>query len=285
MHSLSEETNSLTGESTSKLMEDTVVKSSPSKDRNAEDTISSSSDYSSSSEEDTSSNDSESESSSEEEVTNTNNGISRTKMAKPTHPLASKPTIKEMGGISRAQILENVKKESIEDEEEDINFQGIEQVQRKYDHQPADLSLAFIGCDNEGQFDQNIKPNLLPPPVLPTQQTVNVNPRVASNNVRRKTSSLSQRYGAIRRSTSRGSAAIEEDDMNNGRDSASGNTSTKNKSLELDDIQLDEYIQTTNPSGNSFSTKPQSPKFLRPQNKVILGDSSDNVSILTDGML
>jgi hypothetical protein len=60
-------------------------------------------------------------------------------------------------------------------------------------------------------------------------------------------------------------------------------TTKKNKSLELDDIQLDEYIY--NASGNSFSIKPQSPKILRPENKVILGDSSDNVSILTDGMM
>merc|ERR1719266_654575 len=191
-----------------------------------------------------------------------------------------------MGGISRAQILENVKQESIEDEEEDINLQSIDQVHREYNHQPPDLSLAFIGCDHEGQFGQNVKANHLPPPVLPTQTTGNVNSRIAPNNVRRKTSSLSQRYGAIRRSTSRGSAAIEEDSTNKGVDGASGNTSNKNKSLELDDIQLDEYIQTTNSSGNSFSPKkPQSPKFLRPQNKVILGDSSDNVSILTDGML
>ena len=194
MHSLSEETNSLTGESTSKLMEDNVVKSSPpfttksnvetpeSKtpqsyiDQNGEDTISSSSDYSSSSEEDTSTNDSDSESSSEEE--GENNGISRTaQAAKPMPTLSSKPSMKEMGGISRAQILENVKQESIEDEEEDINFQSIDQVHREYNHQPPDLSLAFIGCDNEGQFEQSMRPNLLPPPVLPTQTIANVNSR------------------------------------------------------------------------------------------------------------
>ena len=62
-----------------------------------------------------------------------------------------------------------------------------------------------------------------------------------------------------------------------------GIAAMKNKSLELDDIQLDEYIYNVN--GTSYSTKPQSPKILRPENKVILGDSSDNVSILTDGMI
>ena len=294
---MSEETNSITGESSSKLMDEHVVnpplsfsdkstleqseaRNLPSyKNHQEEDTISSS-EYSTSSEEDTSTNDSDTSSDEDE---NTMNGIAKgSGVSKQIHSLSSKPSMKEMGGISRAQILENVKNESIEDEEVDENFHGIDQVHRNYNQQPPDLSLAFIGCDNEGQFEQSIRPNPLPAPVLPTQTTGNNNPRVAPNNVRRKTSSLSQRYGVVRRSTSRGSAAIEE---NKGVEAASGKTSTNNKSLELDDIQLDEYINNSNPSGKPFSTKPQSPKFLRPQNKVILGDSSDNVSILTDGML
>merc|ERR1712223_382445 len=254
-------------------------KSQSYKNQDEDDTISSSSEYSTSSEEDSSTNDSDTDSSSEEED-RTNNGISKTNgSTKQVRSLSSKPSMKEMGGISRAQILENVKNESIEDEEEDKNFRGIEQGQREYNQQPPDLSLAFIGCDNEEQFDQNMRSTHLPPPVLPTQTTGNVNPRAAPNNVRRKTSSLSQRYGVVRRSTSRGSTAIEENKE------ASGNSSANNKSLELDDIQLDEYINNSNQGGNPYTAKPQSPKFLRPQNKVILGDSSDNVSILTDGML
>ena len=297
VHSLSEETNSITEESTSKLMEDRVVNPPSSfsdelnldksearklqayENQKVDGTISSSSEYSTSSEEDTSTNDSESSS---EEDENTTNGISKTTgAAKQLHSLSSKPSMKEMGGISRAQILENVRNESIEDEE-DENFHSIDQVHREHNEQPPDLSLAFIGCDNDGQFEPSMRPNLLPPPVLPPQTVANVNSRVAPNNIRRKTSSLSQRYGAVRRSTSRGSASIEE---SKGIESVPENRSANNKSLELDDIQLDEYINNSNPSGKPFSTKPQSPKFLRPQNKVILGDSSDNVSILTDGML
>ena len=297
VHSLSEETNSLTGESTIKSIDENLVnppssfrdkssidksntkKSQSYKNQDKDGTISSSSEYSTSSEEDSSTNDSDTDSSSEEED-RTNNGMKKANGAtKQVRSLSSKPSMKEMGGISRAQILENVKNESIEDEDEDEDFRGIDQGQREYNQQPPDLSLAFIGCDNEEQIDQNIRSTHLPPPVLPTQTTGNVNPRAAPNNVRRKTSSLSQRYGVVRRSTSRGSTAIEENKE------ASGNISANNKSLELDDIQLDEYINNSNQGGNPYTAKPQSPKFLRPQNKVILGDSTDNVSILTDGML
>merc|ERR1719350_877573 len=114
------------------------------------------------------------------------------------------------------------------------------------------------------------------------KSTANTTSGVRSN-IRRKTSSLSQRYGNVRRSTSRGSMPMEGATANNQSENGESIT-TKNKSLELDDIQLDEYVHNSVVE-KAFPTKSQSPKILRPENKVILGDSSDNVSILTDGML
>ena len=114
------------------------------------------------------------------------------------------------------------------------------------------------------------------------KSSVNTTSGVPSN-IRRKTSSLSQRYGNVRRSTSRGSMPMEGATANNQSEGGESIT-TKNKSLELDDIQLDEYVHNSVVE-KAFPTKSQSPKILRPENKVILGDSSDNVSILTDGML
>ena len=118
------------------------------------------------------------------------------------------------------------------------------------------------------------------------KSSVNTTSGVPSN-IRRKTSSLSRRYGNDRRSTSRGCVPTEGATANNQSENIEQNTGTitsKNKSLELDDIQLDEYVHNSVVE-KSFPTKSQSPEFLRPENKVILGDGSDNVSILTDGIL
>ena len=118
------------------------------------------------------------------------------------------------------------------------------------------------------------------------KSSVNTTSGVPSN-IRRKTSSLSRRYGNDRRSTSRGRVPMEGATANNQSENIEQNTGTitsKNKSLQLDDIQLDEYVHNSVVE-KAFPTKSQSPKILRPENKVILGDSSDNVSILTDGML
>ena len=54
-------------------------------------------------------------------------------------------------------------------------------------------------------------------------------------------------------------------------------------------VQKNSHLNTGAAGGSSFAgtsgKNNLSPKMIRPQNKVILGDSSDNVSILTDGML
>lgn len=182
--------------------------------------------------------------------------------------------------------MENVESNSI-DVENDVNFQSIEQLDRKRINKPSDFSLAFIGCEDAKKFNQKPQSHAMPMPGVTdvVQENGNNKPRVSSN-IPRKPSSLSQRYGMVRRSTSRGSGPVDETNTANATENIEGNTGStvmKNKSLELDDIQLDEYIYNAN--GISFSTKQQSPKFLRPENKVILGDSSDNVSILTDGMM
>ena len=291
---MSEETNS--GDGSCKMAND-VMKSSSSfseksnsekravnksqvlREHNVGESNSSSSEYSSDSEEgdDGCSSDSDSEtSSSEEDEGKTNEGkvVSTKDSSRTPQTSFSKSSTKDLGGISRAKILENVENNSI-DVEDHVNFQSVDQLDRKRINKPSDFSLAFIGCEDAKQFNQKPQSHVMPMPGMS-----------ASSKISRKPSSLSQRYGMVRRSTSRGSGSMEATNAANAieyMEENTGSSAMKNKSLELDDIQLDEYIYNAN--GTPYSTKPQSPKILRPENKVILGDSTDNVSILTDGMI
>ena len=246
--------------------------------------IGSSSEYSSDSEEDddddgTNDSDSDTSSSGEEEASETKDP------SQSLRHLTSKPSVKEFGGMSRAQILENAEKEAVT-AEANSKLQHTKQMTQDRINQPSDLSLAFIGCEDAELYDHNPNSHRNPSHGMTGAAVATGHSRQGvSNNIRRKTSSLSQRYGMVRRSTSRGSGGIPIDGNNENENirGRTGNTSTKNKSLELNDIQLDEHEHS--PNGKYVSTKPQSPKFLRPENKIILGDSTDNVSILTDGML
>merc|ERR1739844_153729 len=250
--------------------------------RDVEGTISSSSEYSSDSDDDDDdTEDSDSATSSEQDGEHglEAKDVNIVDQFASARPPVRKPSINKLEGISRAQILENVKNEATNGKK---LYKDEDQLNDGGNNKPTDLSLAFIGCEDTDHFNQNAPLGA----ASMVKSSVTTTPGVPSN-IRRKTSSLSQRYGNVRRRTSRGSMPMEGATANNQSENGEQNTgiiTTKNKSLELDDIQLDEYVHNSVVE-KAFPTKSQSPKILRPENKVILGDSSDNVSILTDGML
>ena len=102
-------------------------------------------------------------------------------------PPIRKPSTKMLGGISRAQILENVKNEATNGK---TIFKDEEQLNDGSNNKPTDLSLAFIGWEDTDHFNQNAPLET----ASMVKSSVNTTSGVTSN-VRRKTSSLSQRYG------------------------------------------------------------------------------------------
>merc|ERR1719412_533760 len=172
VQSLSEETSSLADESTGKLTNrDMRTSASFSEKSNSEKTksmelqnigagdvertISSSSEYSSDSDEDEDdTEDSESETSSEQDgeqglEAKDVNIVDQFESAR--HP-ARKPSINKLGGISRAQILENFKNETTNGKK---SYKDKDQSNDGGNNKPTDLSLAFIGCEDTDQFNQN----------------------------------------------------------------------------------------------------------------------------------
>ena len=241
--------------------------------------ISSSSEYSTDSDEDDSSSEPSSETSSSEEEEILNKELAETnEQPKPFSSSVVRSPSKEIRGISRASILEGLQNSS-SNKQDKTNLNRIDTLNLERNKLPTDFSLAFIGCEDSEQRSRTQK----------LQYGYNKNDNIeVTSNVRRKPSSLSQRYGMVRRSTSRGSVVMPTDEANviNKSEMIGANNKThfvKEKSLELDDIQLDENIKPF--KEKSMTTKVPSPNLLRPENKVILGDSIDNVSILTDGML
>ena len=253
---------------------------------NIENLPGSSSEYSSDSEDDASSSNSSTDSSSSQEEENLNAQCANTKqLSDSSSQLTNKSPSKEVSGISRAQILENLRTGPIKNHDNKILREIDEDSQR----QPADISLAFIGCEDLEQFKQAQQQHLFHSNGTKPTKHVNGNDSVAgSQNIRRKPSSLSQRYGMVRRNSSSGGGVMPMDgayaqNSNDVMTVAAGSISSRDKMSPHGSNQHDVNLQLK--TRNSISSRSPSPKILRPENKVILGDSSDNVSILTDGML
>merc|ERR1712183_499460 len=99
-------------------------------------------------------------------------------------PPVRKPSINKLGGISRAQILENVKNEATNGKK---MYKDKDQSNDVGNNKPTDLSLAFIGCEDTDHFNQNTPLGN----ASMVKSSVTTTSGVPSN-IRRKTSSLSQ---------------------------------------------------------------------------------------------
>ena len=67
-------------------------------------------------------------------------------------PPVRKPSINKLGGISRAQILENVKNEATNGKK---IYKYEDQLNDDSNNKPTDLSFAVIGCEDTDHFNQN----------------------------------------------------------------------------------------------------------------------------------
>merc|ERR1712183_1010297 len=89
-------------------------------------------------------------------------------------PPVRKPSINKLGGISRAQILENVKNEATNGKK---MYKDEDQLNDGGNNKPTDLSLAFIGCEDTDHFNQKIKNKILES----LQQKINLSSLMTSN--------------------------------------------------------------------------------------------------------
>ena len=120
-------------------------------------TISSSSEYSSDSDEDDDEDDTEDSDSATSSEQDGEHGLDA-KDVNIVDPFASapppvrKPSINKLGGISRAQILENVKNEATNGKK---IYKYEDQLNDDSNNKPTDLSFAVIGCEDTDHFNQN----------------------------------------------------------------------------------------------------------------------------------